>query len=57
MCFRMRDNYVVRVCIEGELIFGDVVVRVNPSLRLAMHINTDEGNGGNIHNGALGHIG
>jgi propanediol utilization protein len=34
MRFRVRDNYVVRVRIEGEreLIFGDVVVRVNPGL-------------------------
>ncbi|MBS1144308.1 MAG: acetate kinase [Proteobacteria bacterium] len=56
--FRVRDNYVVRVRIEGErqLIFGDVVVRVNPAFRLAMHIDTDEGNAGNIHTGALGYI-
>ncbi|MBT9521789.1 MAG: acetate/propionate family kinase, partial [Dechloromonas sp.] len=38
MRFHVRDNYVVRVRIEGErqLIFGDVVVRVNPAFRLAM---------------------
>lgn len=56
--FRVRDNYVVRVRIEGErqLIFGDVVVRVNPNFRLAMHIDTDEGNAGNIQTGALGYI-
>jgi acetate kinase len=44
--FRVRDKYIVRVRIEGEreLIFGDVVVRVNPAYRLAMHIDTDEGN-------------
>ncbi len=58
MRFHVRDNYVVRVRIEGErqLIFGDVVVRVNPAFRLAMHIDTDEGNAGNIHPGALGYI-
>ncbi|MBP5986380.1 MAG: acetate/propionate family kinase [Azonexus sp.] len=56
--FHVRDNYVVRVRIEGErqLIFGDVVVRVNPGFRLAMHIDTDEGNAGNIHTGMLGYI-
>ena len=56
--FRVRDNYVVRVRVEGEreLIFGDVVVRVNPAFRLAMHIDTDEGNAGNIHTGMLGYI-
>ena len=58
MRFRVRDNYVVRVRVEGEreLIFGDVVVRVNPAFRLAMHIDTDEGNAGNIHTGMLGYI-
>lgn len=56
--FRVRDNYVVRVRVEGEreLIFGDVVVRVNPAFRLAMHIDTDEGNAANIRTGMLGYI-
>lgn len=56
--FGLRDRYVVRVRIEGdrELIFGDVVVRVSPSFRLAMHIDTDEGNAGNIRTGMLGYI-
>lgn len=58
MRFRVRDKYVVRVRVEGdrELIFGDVVVRVNPSYRLAMHIDTDEGNAGNLHTGMQGFI-
>jgi acetate kinase len=58
MRFRVRDNYVVRVRVEGEreLIFGDVVVRVNPAFRLAMHIDTDEGNAGSLRTGMLGHI-
>ncbi len=56
--FRVRDKYIVRVRIEGEreLIFGDVVVRVNPAYRLAMHIDTDEGNAANIRTGMLGYI-
>ena len=56
--FHVRDNYIVRVRIEGErqLIFGDVVVRVNPGFRLAMHIDTDEGNAGNLRTGMLGYI-
>ncbi len=56
--FRVRDNYVVRVRVEGEreLIFGDVVVRVNPAFRLAMHIDTDEGNAANVRTGMLGFI-
>ncbi len=58
MRFHVRDNTIVRVRIEGErqLIFGDVVVRVNPGFRLAMHIDTDEGNAGNIQTGMLGFI-
>lgn len=58
MRFHVRDNTVVRVRIEGErqLIFGDVVVRVHPAFRLAMHIDTDEGNAGNIQTGMLGYI-
>jgi acetate kinase len=58
MKFRVRDKYIVRVRIEGEreLIFGDVVVRVNPAYRLAMHIDTDEGNAANIRTGMIGYI-
>lgn len=54
----LRDRYVVRVRIEGdrELIFGDVVVRVNPNFRLAMHIDTDEGNAASIRTGMIGFI-
>jgi acetate kinase len=48
----------VRVRIEGEreVTYGDVVVRVNPDFRLAMHIDTDEGNAGNISTGMQGFI-
>jgi acetate kinase len=58
MRFGLRDKYVVRVRIEGEreLIFGDVIVRVSPNYRLAMHIDTDEGNAANIRTGMLGYI-
>jgi acetate kinase len=58
MRLRLRDRYVVRVRIEGEreVTYGDVVVRVNPNYRLAMHIDTDEGNAGNITTGMQGFI-
>ena len=58
MRLRLRDKYVVRVRVKGEreLIYGDVVVRVNPNYRLAMHIDTDEGNAANIRTGMLGFI-
>jgi acetate kinase len=56
--FGLRDKYKVRVRVEGEreLIFGDVLIRVNPQFKLAMHIDTDEGNAANIKTGAIGHI-
>ncbi len=43
----IKDKDVVAVKIETadrSLVFGDVVARVNPSYRLAMHIDTDESN-------------
>lgn len=43
----IKDKDVVAVKIETadrSLIFGDVVARVNPDYRLAMHIDTDESN-------------
>ena len=54
----LRDKDWVRVRIEGdrELIFGDVLVRVNPKYKLAMHIDTDEGNAANIRTGMTGFI-
>lgn len=43
----VKDKEIVNVKIESAdrtTIFGDVVVRANPSYALAMHIDTDEGN-------------
>jgi acetate kinase len=56
--FGLRDKFKVRVKVEGdrELVFGDVLIRVNPQFKLAMHIDTDEGNAANIKTGAIGHI-
>jgi acetate kinase len=56
--YGVRDKYLVRVRVDGdrELIFGDVLVRVNPSFRLAMHIDTDEANAAHISPGAMGVI-
>ncbi len=56
--FGLRDKFKVRVRVEGdrELVFGDVLIRVNPEYRLAMHIDTDEANAANIGPGAIGHI-
>lgn len=39
-----------------ELLFGDVLIRVDPSFALAMHIDTDEANAANVQTGAQGYI-
>jgi acetate kinase len=56
--YGVRDKSIVRVRIDGdrELIFGDVLVRVDPNFSLAMHIDTDEANAANVKTGAQGFI-
>ena len=57
--YGVRDKSFVRVRIAGdrELVFGDVLVRVDPNFKLAMHIDTDEANAANIGaKGAQGFI-
>jgi acetate kinase len=57
--YGVRDKSFVRVRVTGdrELVFGDVLVRVDPSFKLAMHIDTDEANAAHIGpKGAQGFI-
>ncbi len=56
--YGVRDKSVVRVRITGdrELIFGDVLIRVDPNFSLAMHIDTDEANAANVKTGAQGYL-
>ena len=56
--YGVRDKSIVRVRIAGdrELIFGDVLVRVDPSFALAMHIDTDEANAADVQTGAEGFV-
>jgi acetate kinase len=56
--FAVRDRDAVRVRVPGErsLIFGDVIVRVDPDFRLDMHIDTDEANAAELSPGAVGYV-
>ena len=58
MEFAVRDRDVVRIRVPGErsLVFGDVVVRVDPNFRLDMHIDTDEANAAELGAGAIGYL-
>ncbi len=55
----VKDKEIVSVKVntpERSLIFGDVVVRVSDKFALAMHIDTDESNAGNVISGTMGEI-
>ncbi|MBU1508867.1 acetate/propionate family kinase, partial [Myxococcota bacterium] len=56
--FGLKDRNRVRIRVETgrDLIFGDVVVRVSPSFKLAMHLDTDEGNAASITTGMVGFV-
>jgi acetate kinase len=56
--YGVRDKSVIRIRIPGdrELVFGDVLVRVDPNFALAMHIDTDEANAASVATGAIGYI-
>lgn len=57
--FGIKDKQVVSVKLDTDgrsLIFGDVVVRVNPSYALAMHIDTDESNAALCAPGLMGEV-
>ena len=41
---------------ERSLVFGDVVIRVSPAFRPAMHIDTDEANAAGCAGEVLGEV-
>ncbi len=58
LSFGLHDKDIVRIRVAGdrELIFGDVLIRVNPHYRLAMHIDTDEANAAHIAKDTVGYL-
>jgi acetate kinase len=55
--FGVADRDVVEVAVssnERALTFGNVLIRVSPSYKLEMHIDTDEGNAAEIRSGDEG---
>jgi len=55
----VQDKEIVSVRIdtpERSMIMGDVVVRISPSFRTAMHIDTDEGNAAGCSGEVYGYI-
>ncbi len=58
LAFGVKDGDVVSIRVEGKrsLTFGDVVVRVHPSYRLDMHVDTDEANAAELGPGAVGYL-
>lgn len=55
----VEDKQIVCVKVkttDRTLIFGDVVVRVNPNFALAMHIDTDESNAAGCGRNQMGEI-
>lgn len=57
--YGITDKQIVSVKINSNdrsLIFGDVVARVSPSYKLAMHIDTDEANSACVGGNCIGEI-
>ncbi len=56
--FGLHDKDMVMVQVQGKrtLVFGDVLVRIDPNFRLFMHLDTDEANAAGIKTGVTGFI-
>lgn len=51
-----KQKVMVRISGARSLVFHDVVIRVHPSFRLRLHLDTDEGNAAGMQKGAYGEI-
>jgi putative phosphotransacetylase len=49
---RLTHVRIVVAAGDRRLTFGDVIVRVSPSFRLELHLDSDEGNATGLHPGA-----
>jgi len=58
LSFGVRDGDTIVVKVPGErpIVFSDVLVRVDPSLRLEMHINTDEASAAEVSEGSVAYL-
>lgn len=57
--FGVNNGDIVKIKTGGEgrkIIFDDVVIRVSPKFKLAMHIDTDESNAGNCFGECYGEL-
>ena len=54
----LKNRQIVSVFVSGErsLVFHDVLVKVDENFRLAMHVDTDEGNAAGINRTGEGEI-
>ena len=54
----VKDKQIVSVSIGGEraMVMGEVVIRVKPTFKKAMHIDTDEGNAAGLSGEVYGTI-
>ena len=53
--FGVKDKSVIKVRVDGdrEMVFGDVIVRVNKDYALDMHVDTDEANAAGLNNDSV----
>ena len=57
--YGIKDKQIVSVTIPtegGALVFGDVVARVSPKYKLAIHMDTDEANAASVPGGCMGEM-
>lgn len=56
--FAVKDKDIVKVKVDGEreIIFGNILVRINKNFKSALHLDTDEANAAGIKGECFGEI-